>query len=65
MKKIYLSPITYDQSVYLVNGIAQMNAGSGNGGGGTGGSIGEGGIDINAKERDYFEEKEITYGNIW
>ncbi len=31
----------------------------------TGGSAGNGGTNDTKSRDDYFEEKEITYGNIW
>ena len=66
MKKTYLAPMTFDQSVYLINGIAAdptINLGSGRGASGKidqpSGEYYEGG----AKER--YDVDKVEYGNLW
>lgn len=60
MKKKYIAPDVADNSVYLINGIADINLGSGRGGDGdiTPSDDYEGG----AKER---YDDDVVYGNIW
>ena len=64
MKKTYLAPMTFDQSVYLINGVAQqINLGSGRGASGKidppSGEYYEGG----AKER--YDVDKVEFGSLW
>ena len=64
MKKNYIAPDIADNSVYLINGIADINLGSGRGGDGeiSDPDPGTGGYEGGAKER---YDDGVAYGNIW
>jgi hypothetical protein len=62
MKKIYIAPDMADNSVYLINGIADINLGSGRGGDGDIDNPPSGGYEGGAKER---YDDGVVYGNIW
>ena len=51
-----------DNSVHLINGIADINLGSGRGGDGKIDDPGTGGYEGGAKER---YDDDVVYGNIW
>ncbi len=63
MKKVYLAPMIYDQSVYLINGVADISTGSGQGDSGSPNPSPGDGYETLSKER--YDVDKIEYGNLW
>jgi len=63
MKKVYLAPMIYDQSVYLINGVADISTGSGQGDSGSPNPSPNDGYETLSKER--YDVDKIEYGNLW